>query len=143
MTCLSRSKPCLYGSLDNDPSNETANKRRKIEASSSVPSSPTEGKGSPKYVLGGQRVQTPGWDSSFTQEVTTPKLPSITQPKSEFSVGEEGQPNNQNEKPNSELEASQSSSKVPQSSAVVAQDEEADVYNYTRMLQDPTGRLCK
>ncbi|CAG8976808.1 hypothetical protein HYALB_00012514 [Hymenoscyphus albidus] len=119
-------------------SNQTfPNKRRKTETASIIASSPVDDKELPKYVFNVQQPQTSDWDVLFTQEITTPNLPSFTESRLQSSMDQVKQHIDQKEQPKSEYGTSELS-EVPQNSVVVAQDEEADFYKYTRMLQEYT-----
>ncbi|CAG8955200.1 hypothetical protein HYFRA_00007216 [Hymenoscyphus fraxineus] len=140
-TCSNRNKHCLYGGSQNVLDTDSPNKRRKTETAFVIPSSPVDDKEPPKYVFNVQQPQTSDWDVLFTQEITTPNLPNWTESRPQSSMDQVKQQIGQKEQPKSEYGTAELSSEVPRASVVVAQDEEADVYNYTRMLQDPTGRL--
>ena len=52
-------------------------------------------------------------------------------------------PDGQRDAPKVRLIVADGDSALVSGTSVSEKDEEAVVYNYTRMLQDPSGRLCK
>jgi hypothetical protein len=52
-------------------------------------------------------------------------------------------PDGQRDAPKAGLNIPGAESTLVSGGSVSEKDEEAEVYNYTRMLQDPSGRLCK
>jgi hypothetical protein len=101
------------------------------------------------YIQHDQGQQAPGWAPPPPTPTSAPNAsnqrqdqdaPVLKLPTESASLLPEAQDSGKKEVLNPVDESSQLLSR---GSTLSGQEEEAVVYNYTRMLQDPTGRLCK
>lgn len=131
----------MYGSAEDDPDEILPSPKRRIVDPASNGSvsvhqiSPVIGHINPS-------PQIPQWTSAaeshrlVASELQDGDSKPIVQPMGIFAEG-------QQEAPKAAPNVPDADSALISGGSVSERDEEAVVYNYTRMLQDPSGRLCE
>jgi hypothetical protein len=133
----------VYGSTDDDPDEILPSpKRRIVDPASNGSVSGSVHQISPVIGHINPSPQIPQWTSVaeshrlVASELQDGDSKTTAQPMGIFAEG-------QREVPKAAPNVPDADSALISGGSVSERDEEAVVYNYTRMLQDPSGRLCK
>jgi hypothetical protein len=151
-TCSKRSLPCTYGGSPENPSDDPhpSPKRRMVEQ----PSSGVHGSQKSESPLAQHAQQAPHWvpfpkpthqdlDGHQNNNVSARTETVPSQPIRGLPPGPTATDEQQNgSKSMLGLEDAAESALMSRGSTPSIQEEEAVLYSNTRMLQDPTGRLC-
>jgi len=146
MTCEKRSLTCTYGANEEVFDENSSPKRRMVET---APGSHLQDEKSPQSPA----VATPGPQSKTWAIVSDGPLPSPNGVSDAFHKRHDSQSlgtllkseeaNYPNDNVTKVLQPKKVDAANSRDSTTSQADEEAVVYSNTRMLQDPTGRLCK